>query len=128
MSAAPCHMHLFDRVFNMIRFLLPDVDISLDHRRSVGSLSLFYKIVHNPAHPLYNRLPQPFNPIRNTRQTANLNTLSFSPVHFSTEQFSRSFFPVCVDIWNTLGDDIVHSNNIQTFELRFNRHFLSRNN
>ena len=125
-SAAVCHLRLFDRVFGMIRFLLPDININLDHRRSVGSLSLFFKIVQNQSHPLHSRLPLLFNPIRNTRRTVNLNTLSFTPIRCSTEQFSRSFFPSCVKIWNSLSDDIVHSSNVQIFKSSFNRHVLSQ--
>ena len=95
-SATICHVRLFDHVFGMIRFLLPDVNINLDHRRIVGSLSLFFKIFQNSSHSLHSRLPQLFNPnpIRNTRRTFNLNTLSFTPILCSTEQFSLSFFPV----------------------------------
>ena len=126
-SAADCHLRLFDRVFNMIRFLLPDININLEHRRSVGSMSLFYKIFRNPSHPLHSKLPQLFNPVRVTRRTVNLNNFSFNRVICSTEQFSRSFFPSCVEIWNSLDNDVVQSNDVQTFKLRFNRHILSRN-
>ena len=101
----------------MIQFLLPDVNISLDHRQ---------KIVQNPSHPLHSRLPQLFNPICNTRQTVNLNRLSFTSVRCSTEQFLRSFFLACVKIWNMINDYIVHSNNVQMFKFSFNCYISSQ--
>ena len=45
LSAADSHFRLLDRAFSMIGFLIPDLNISLCHRRLVGSICLFFKEV-----------------------------------------------------------------------------------
>lgn len=42
-SAAESHLKLLDKVFKQIKFLLPNLEINLRHRRLVGSLSYFFQ-------------------------------------------------------------------------------------
>ena len=90
-SAADCHLKLLDRAFSRIKFILPDVNLSLKRRRVVGCLVLFFKILHNPNHPLYIKLPGPYIQRRTTRYALSLNDRAFSRTYCRTEQFSRSF-------------------------------------
>ena len=66
-SAAECHLRLLERALNGIKFILPDLEFNLEKGRIVGCLVLLYKIIHNPSHPLYNKLPGPFIQRRITR-------------------------------------------------------------
>ena len=120
MSAAGCHLKLFDRALNAIKFISPAISLDLDHRRQVGALSMFYKIYNNALHPLHSLLPEPLNPLRMTRFTLNLNDLAMKFMRSNTTQFSRCFIPSLINKWNFLPDEIVHSKDISTFKSRVN--------
>ena len=124
LSAAESHLRLLDRSFGQIRFLLPDLGLNIRHRRLVGALTHFYKIVNNSDHPLHTLLPEPLIRSRFTRYSAALNGRSFAPRRFNTYQFSRSFFLVCVERWNSLPDEIVYSPSSDLFKRRINSFFL----
>ena len=44
MSAAQCPLKLLDKALNSIKFLLPDISISISHTRHITAISMFYKI------------------------------------------------------------------------------------
>ena len=52
-SAVDTHLKLFDRSIDIVKFILPDFKVDLGHRRHVGSLSLFFKIINNVHYPFY---------------------------------------------------------------------------
>ena len=58
-SAAETHLSLLDRVFNVASGIGSDASIDLAHRRSVGYLSLFWKILHDSSHPMHSMMPGP---------------------------------------------------------------------
>ena len=124
-SASDSNIKLLTRAFNQIKFLLPDLNINLDHRRRVGTICHFYKIVSNLHHPLRAFLPAPLQPIRQTRLALRRNERSYSPIHFNTYQFSRSFFPSMIELWNSLSNFVVNSPNIEIFKTRINGFLLS---
>lgn len=93
---------LLDKVFNQVRFLLPDLRLDIRHRRSVGVLCHFNKIVSNFDNPLRPLLPDPFVSSRITRHSHALNDLSFGVGRFKTFQFSRTFFLSVAKLWNSL--------------------------
>ena len=67
-SAADTHLKLLDRVVSGARFLTGVVfECDIAHRRSVAVLHMLYKIRCNPMHPLNDRLPGPYVPVRVTR-------------------------------------------------------------
>ena len=125
LSAADCHLKLLDRAFSRIKFILPDVNFSLKRRRVVGCLVLFFKILHNPNHPLYIKLPGPYIQRRTTRYALSLNDRAFSRTYCRTEQFSRSFLPYICKIWNELPNSIVDSADIQSFKTAVNNYYSS---
>ena len=124
-SAADSHLKLLDKNLRCCKFLIPDLNISLPHRRSVSSLCMLYKIFNNPSHPLHSDLPELFQPVRFTRYALDSNSLSFSPIRFSTAQYSRSFLPATTKLWNSLPSFIVESPELQKFKLGANAFLLN---
>ena len=88
-SAAASHLKLLDRNVRACKFLIPDLEVDLWHRRSVSSLCMLHKIFHNSRHPLNSELPNPFRPARITRNALNANTQAFSVGRFNTSVFER---------------------------------------
>ena len=77
-SIADSHLKLLDKNLWACKFLIPNLTISLQHRRFISSLCMLYKIFHNPTHPLYSELLNLFHPRRVTRDSMSINSLSFS--------------------------------------------------
>ena len=67
-SAADSHLELLDKNLRACKFLIPNLTISLQHRRFISSLCMLYKIFHNPSHPLHSELPNLFHPRRVTKR------------------------------------------------------------
>ena len=124
LSASESLLKLLDRSFGQIRFLLPDLRLNLRHRRLVGALTHLFKIVNTPDHPLHALLPDPMVRSRTTRYSMALNNRSFVSRRFNTYQYSRSFFLATVGQWNSLPDEVVHSNNCEIFKKRVNSFLL----
>ena len=61
-SAADSHFKLLDTNLQACKSLIPNLTISLQHRRFVSSLCMLYKTFHNPSHPLHSELPKLFRP------------------------------------------------------------------
>ena len=123
-SAADSHLKLLDRNLSAIKFLNPDISVNLWHRRSVGSLSLLFKIFKNSRHPLHASLPETYQPVRVTRHAINANSLTFSPIRCRTLQYSRSFIPATVKLWNELPSEVVESEELQEFKMLTNRFLI----
>ena len=96
LSAAETHLSLLDRVFNVASGIGCDASIDLAHRRSVGSLSLFWKILHDTSHPMRSMMPRPHARSRDTRGVARLHELALQPLRTRTRQFDRAFLNRCV--------------------------------
>ena len=79
-SAADSHLKLLDKNLRCCKFLIPDLNISLPHRRSVSSLCMLYEIFNNPSHPLHSDLLELLHLVHVTRYAFNSNSLSFSHV------------------------------------------------
>ena len=106
-SATDSHLKLLDRNVRACKFLIPNLTISLQHRRFISSLCMLYKILHNPSHPRHSELPNLFRPRRVTRGSLSINSLSVSPMRFHTSQYSRCFVPATTKLWNELPSMIV---------------------
>ena len=125
-SAADSHLKLFDRNLNACKFLIPDLNTDLWHRRSISCLCMLFKIYHNPAHPLHSELPNLFQPVRTTRYAASSHSHSFSVVRCSTAQYSRSFIPASTRCWNDLPSEVVECLELQKFKVGANKFLLDR--
>ena len=110
-------LRLLDRNLWTCKFLIPNLTISLQHRRFISSLCMLYKIFHNPSHPLHSELPNLFRPRRVMRGSLSINSLSFSPMKFHTSQFSRCFIPATTNLWNELPSMIVEATELQNLRL-----------
>ena len=115
-SAADSHLKLLDKNLRACKFLIPNLTISLQHRRFINSLCMLYKIFHNPSHPLDSELLNLFHPRRVMRGSFSINSLSFSPMRFHTFQYSRCFIPATTKLWNELPSMIVEATELQKFK------------
>ena len=123
-SAADSHLKLLDKNLRACKFLIPNLTISLQHRRFISSLRMLYKIFHNPSQPLHSELPNLFRPRRVTRGSLSINSLSFSPMRFHTSQYSRCFIPATTKLWNELPSMIVEATELQKFKIGANAFLL----
>ena len=123
-SAADSHLKLLDKNLRACKFLIPNLTISLQHRRFIISLCMLYKIFHNPSHSLHSELPNLFHPRRVTRGSLSINSLSFSPMRFHTSQYSRCFIPATTKLWNELPSMIVEATELQKFKICANAFLL----
>ena len=119
-SAANSHLNLLDRNLRAIKFLIPDLNVDLWHRRAISSLCILYKIIHNADHPLHQDLPNFYAPQRVTRIALNSNSRAFTPMRFNTTQYSRSFIPNTTKLWNGLPSVVVESSDMQNFKVGAN--------
>ena len=55
-SVAASHLKLLDRNLNATKFLIPELEVDLWHRRAISSLCMLYKIFHNVDHPMHTLL------------------------------------------------------------------------
>ena len=93
LSTAECHLKLLDHATVGINVILSNLNINLERRRTLGCLSFLYKILHNPYHPLYAKLPGPFIHWRVTRFSISLNDRIFAGVKCKTQQFFKVLHP-----------------------------------
>ena len=123
-SAADSHLKLIDKNLRACKFLIPNLAISLQHRRFISSMYTLYKIFHNLSHPLHSEIPNLFHPRRVTKGSLSINSLSFSPMRFHTSQYSRCFIPAATKLWNELPSMIVGATELQKFKTGANAFLL----
>jgi hypothetical protein len=122
LSAADCHLGLLDRVVRRAAFMMDGaVPCDLSHRRVVSALCLMYKYFFREGHPLARFLPQRFVPARSTRRTDALHQYALNPVRARTAQFSRSYFPCVVKLWNALNGSAFDGVGLDSFKSHVNR-------
>jgi len=125
-SAAESHLRLLERVVRCAMFVSPGCDLGdLTHRRTVGSLSMLYKIANNQRHPLHEHLPPPYVPTRVTRGSLAMHEYAFAPIRYRTYQYSRCFMLKVVRIWNSLNSLVFAADCPQGFKSRANRFLLT---
>ena len=85
--------------FSSVTNLLSDFNIpSLECRREVSSIILFYKIVNNFPHPT------DLIPVNSSTRGHNQN---FCQIYARTTQYSNSFFPKSIRLWNSLPQELI---------------------
>ena len=77
-----------------------------------------HKIRCNPVHPLNGALPGPYVPARVTRGALVAHRCTYAPPCCRTLQYSRTFIPFCVSLWNDLADPVFHSVGLPGFKSR----------
>ena len=124
-SAAACHLSLLDRtVRRAVSLSEGTVRCDLAHRRQVASLCMFFKIFHNGDHPVRSHYPSLFVPTRLTRRAAALHDFVLLAPRCKTVQYSRSFVPACVALWNGLDSSVFDGSNVSSFKSLVNQFLL----
>ena len=125
-SAADTHLKLLDRVVSGARFLTGGVfECDISHHRSVAILCMLYKIRCNPVHPLNGALPGPYVPARVTRGALVSNRYTYAPPSCRTLQYSRTFIPFSVSLWNDLANPVFDGVGLLGFKSRANASLLA---
>ena len=100
-----CNLKLLDPEVSGARFLTGGVfECDIVHRRSVAALCILYKIRCNQMHPLNGALPGPHVPARVTRGALVAHRYTYAPLRCRTSQYSRTFIPFSVSLWNDLAN------------------------
>ena len=122
-SAAHSHLDLLDRVIRGASSLVDGtLCVSLEHRRAVSSLCMLFRIRGNPNHFLHGFLPGLRSCRRDTRASFRSHVLSMTEPRCRTLQYSRTFLPSTVRLWNSLTDDVFDGvDSVSLFKSRCNR-------
>ena len=125
-SAADTHLKLLDRAVSGARFLTGGVfECDISHRRSMAVLCMLYKIRCNPVHPLYGALPGPYVPARATHGALVAHWYTYAPPRCRTLQYSRTFIPFSVSLWNDLASSVFDGVGLAGFKSRANASLLA---
>ena len=125
-SAADTHLELLDRAVSGARFLTGGVfECDISHRRSVAVLCMLYKIRCNPVHPLNGALPGTYVPVRVTRGALVAHRYTYAPPLCRTLQYSRTFIPISVSLWNDLANPVFDGVGLAGFKSRANASLLA---
>ena len=117
---------LLDRAVNGARFLNGCVfECDISHRRSVTVLCMLYKIRCNPVHPLNGALPGLYVTVRVTRGALVAHQYTNAPSRCSTLQYSRTFIPFSVSLWNDLANPVFDGVGLDGFKSRANASLLA---
>ena len=95
------------------------------HCRAVAVLCMLYKIRCNPLHPLYGALPVPYVSVRVTRGAVIAHRYTYAPPRCRTSQYSRTFIPFSVSLWNYLNDPVFDGVGLAGFKGRANAFLLA---
>ena len=124
-SAADTHHKLLDRAVSGARFLIGGVfECDISHRRSVAVLCMLHKIRCNPVHPLNGALPGPYVPVRVTSGALVAHRYTYAPPRCRTLQYSRTFSPFSVSLWNDLANSVIDGVKLAGFKSRANASLL----
>jgi len=125
MSAATSHLLLLDRIVSRVSFYSGGgVSCDLWHRRKVASLCVFFKIDSLVSHPVRVFFPAPYVVRRPTRHALAAHSRSFEMTRHRTSQFSRTFVPFCVRLWNNLPESVFTGEGLGAFKTAVNRFLL----
>ena len=67
---------------------------------------MLYKIRCKAMHPLNGALPGPYVPMRVTRGALVTHRYTYAPPRCRTSQYSRTFIPLSVSLWNDLANPV----------------------
>ena len=100
-------------------------ECDISHRRSVAVLCMLHKIRCNPVHPLNGALPGPYVPVRVTRGALVAHRYTYAPPRCRTLQYSRTFIPFSVSLWNDLANLVFDGVGLAGFKSRANSSLLA---
>ena len=101
---------------------------TLQLRRTVGSLSLFYRLYHGEcSEELFESIPSaPFHH-RSTRRRLGMHSFTITVPSSRTKRSDRSFLIRTTKLWNALPATVFpHTYNMRVFKRNLKRHFTGR--
>ena len=97
----------------------------ISHRRSVVVLCMLYKIRCNSVHPLNGALHGPYVPARITRGALVVHRYTYAPPRCRTLQYSRTFIPFSVSLWNDISNPVFDGVVLAGFKSKANASLLA---
>ena len=76
-------------------------------------------------HPLNGALPRPYVPVRVTRGALVSHRYTYAPPRCRTLQYSRTFIPFSVSLWNDLANPVFDGVGLAGFKSRANDSLLA---
>lgn len=132
-GAPRTYLNVLDRIQNRAIRLIGDKSISdmidsLEHRRNVGVLSLYYRYHSgNCANEIPNLLPPLHTFSRNTRLAARAHECYVEAPHGRTTKYKESFIPRTSQMWNSLPATVFPDHyNLQLFKTNVHRMYRLR--
>ena len=120
------HLKLLDRAVSGARFQTGGVfECDIAHRRSVAVLCMLYKTGCNPVHLLNGALPGPYVPVRVTLGDLVAHRFTYAPPCCRTSQYSRTFIPLSVSLWNDLANPVFDGVELAGFKSEANAFVLA---
>ena len=77
------------------------------------------------VHPLNGALPGPYVPVGVTRGALVAHRYTFAPRRCRTSQYSRTFIPFSVSLWNDLANSVFDGLGLAGFKSRANASLLA---
>ena len=122
----PIHLKLLDREVSGARFLIGGVfESDISNRRSVVVLCMLDNIRCNPVHSLHGALPVPYVPALVSRGALVAHRYTYAPPRCRTLQYSRTFIPFSVSLWNDLASPVFDGVGLAGFKSRANVSLLA---
>ena len=94
-------------------------------RLSVAALCMLNKIKCSPVHPLNSALPGPYVPVQVTHSALVAHRYMYAPPRGRTLQYSITFIPLTVSLWNDLADPVFDGVGLAGFKSRANAFLLA---
>ena len=86
---------------------------------------MLYEIRCNPVHPLNGALHGPYVPVRVTRGALVAQRYTYAPPRCRTLQYSSTFIPCSVSLWNDLANLVFDGVGLAGFKSRANATLLA---
>ena len=86
---------------------------------------MLHKIRCNPFHYLYGAIPVPYVTMRVTRGALIAHRYTNAPPRCRTSQYSRTFIPFSVSLWNDLSDLVFDGVGLAGFMSKANTFLLA---
>ena len=101
------------------------LECDISRRRSVVVLCVLYKIRCNPVYPHNGAVPGLYVPVRVTRGALDAYRYTYAPPSCRTLQYSRTFIPFSVSLWNDLANPVFDGVGLEVFKNRANASLLT---
>ena len=116
-SAADTHLKLLDRAVSGAWFLTGGVfECDIADCRSMQSCV---------CSPLNGALPGPYVPVRVTRGALVVHQYNYAPPRCRTLQYSRTFIPFLVFLWNDLANPVFNGVGLAGFKSRADAYLMA---